>query len=91
MKSASQQAAVEQYAEEIPSRPESFVPGHLSEAYEAVFPNIAGANKQDVGFREELAAAFRRLGNGVSAPDAFARAKDFHRSSGHAWTHGLSR
>lgn len=42
-----------------------------------------------VGIRNELAAAFRKLGRGVNAAAAYQRAKAFYKSSGHRWARGL--
>jgi hypothetical protein len=51
---------------------------------------IADEQRHEAGEpREVLAAAFRRLGRAMGADAAFARARDFYKSSRNRWTHGL--
>lgn len=75
---------------QMPARPEPIVSERLS----ALRDDFTGGWKTrpaGAGARLELAEAFRKLARGMHPGAAFDRARDFFRSSGHAWTRGLSR
>ena len=70
-----------------PYRPEPLVSRRVSMSRAVAFDGEAIRTGR---CRQTLAAAFRSIGHGMEPFRAFDRARDFYRSSGHAWTTGLS-
>lgn len=74
-----------------PIRPEPFIPERVARRYEAPAEGARSKSESGSSVRHLLAAAFRKLHRGVDAGQADKDMRDFYRSSGNAWTRGLSR
>lgn len=90
MKTAQHQIDMNYYPEDMeafaPVRPDPFVPDRVS-----VYEIATSDRRPGSDTRDELAASFRNMDRAVQPETAYEQAKDFYRSSGHAWTRGLDR
>lgn len=89
---SSNHQAVSRHEDETPDapfRPEPFVPQRVEQTADTFPFDASNQPRVTPGIREELAAAFGRLGSALDAKAAYERARSFYKSSGHRWTRGL--
>ncbi len=89
---SSNHQAVSRHEDETPDaqfRPEPFVPQHVDRIGDRFLGEATNQSRAASGIRDELGAAFRRLGRALDAGAAYERARSFYKSSGHRWTRGL--